>query len=123
MLCFDLSNYESYEKLFSYWLPDMLIKNEPDCLTKSVIAIVGNKSDLERKVKKEQVLEQMEKYHIKQYFEVSAKKDLGVNELFNILVKDILHKIKSNPDLIKSQSENKIPDMKKPQQNERKCCN
>lgn len=101
----------------------MLIKNEPDCLTKSVIAIVGNKSDLERKVKKEQVLEQMEKFGIKQYFETSAKKDSNVNELFNILVKDILHKIKSNPDLIKSQQESKIPDMKKPQQNERKCCN
>jgi len=61
--------------------------------------VIGNKSDLDRKVTKEQVLERMEQYKLKHFIETSAKKDANITEMFNQIVKEILLKIKSEFEL------------------------
>jgi GTPase SAR1 family protein len=82
-------------------------------LTKSIIAVIGNKSDLDHKVKQEQVLEKMEQYKLKHYIETSAKKDDNISQLFGLIIKEILHKIKEDPDLVTSMNEKKVPELKK----------
>lgn len=97
-LVFDVTKQDSFDKLISYWLHDMLLKHEPDALEKMIICVVGNKTDLEdeRQVNREEVEKVLKENKIKNYFETSAKEDTYITECFETLIDEILSKMRGN---------------------------
>ena len=86
LVVYDIANNESFETL-DYWIEE--IKANSQELSKMIL--VGNKCDKEkeRKIQKEDGKAYAKKKQIK-FYEVSAKDGTNVNEVFEILVKDIL---------------------------------
>ena len=82
---YDITYYESFRSIEKFWIP--LFK---DYYCKKFY-LVGNKIDLEeeRKVPKEEVIELANKYNIP-FCEVSAKKYINVNELFEDIINYII---------------------------------
>ena len=84
ILGYDITDYESFQSIERFWIP--LYK---DCYKK--FYLVGNKIDLEeyRKVPKEEAIKLANKYNIP-FCEVSAKRYINVNELFEDIINYII---------------------------------
>ena len=91
LLTFDLTNKESFDRI-DFWVQEL--KNNVG-LNDLYIVLVGNKKDKieDRKVS----YEEAEKYSLDNdfggYFEVSAKTNEGINDLFINVAKGVLNKI------------------------------
>jgi small GTP-binding protein len=86
LLCFDLTNKNSFQKL-DFWME--LIKNNQNEGT--LIWLIGNKSDLVdfKEVKDEEIQSFVLKHQL-QYFNVSSKIGDDVKETFDIFIKQII---------------------------------
>ncbi len=91
ILCFDLSNYESFKSL------PIFIKTIRKIVNKIPIYLVGTKSDLKNVVHEEQILELINAYNIKGYYTTSifdqTKKRIILRELTEYIVKDTHEKL------------------------------
>ena len=88
ILVIDLSDEKGLRKI-DYWLNEYKKNKIDTCDTK--IIVLGNKSDLSRKISEKKVNMEMKKRNLK-YYEVSAKNGKNINEsimdLFNSIIKD-----------------------------------
>lgn len=84
IICFDLTNYDSFEDI-DIWMEE--IKKEK--LDKPIIILVGTKSDLtsSRVITKEEALKKTTQLKLDAYFETSAKTNQGIEDIFNSIVK------------------------------------
>ena len=118
LVVYDIANNESFETL-DYWIEE--IKANSQELSKMIL--VGNKCDKEkeRKIQKEDGKAYAKKKQIK-FYEVSAKDGTNVNEVFEILVKDILKSYSPSENLKKRGS--RMLSVPIPQQHNKKsnCC-
>lgn len=85
LLIFDLTNIESFYAL-NKWLIDIYNGNNNDDL---VIVLVGTKNDLNIIVSNEMIYDFCVKYKL-QYVETSAKNNINVELLFDVIIKNIL---------------------------------
>ena len=83
LIIFDICDKRTFDHL-NYWLQEIEENIGPNNLTKTVI--VGNKSDLEekRQVTREEGKQFALKHSLK-YFEISAKDNIGINDLMTLL--------------------------------------
>lgn len=88
LLVYDLTRRETFEHILT-WLAD--VEKHCDAERRPVIALVGNKSDLEhkRQVSTEEGQEFARRYNLL-FFETSARDGNGVNDLFTDIAKEIL---------------------------------
>jgi small GTP-binding protein len=95
LIVFDLTNRKSFDSV-EEWLRSLNDHGDPDV----VKILVGNKVDLEtkRKIGKEEA-RNLAKKHNMEYFEVSAKEDVAVDEVFETLTDQIAakHKLEDLP--------------------------
>lgn len=103
IICFDLTNYDSFEDI-DIWLEE--IRKEK--LSEPIIVLVGTKSDLvsSRTVSKEVALKKSIHLKLNAYFETSAKTNQGIEDIFNTIIKlfcslNDIDKIKNNYSNIK----------------------
>lgn len=109
IICFDLTNYDSFEDI-DIWMEE--IKKEK--LNSPIIILVGTKSDLtsSRVITKEEALKKITQLKLDAYFETSAKTNQGIEDIFNSIVKlycllnDIDKIKKSKPQTLKNNSSN-----------------
>ena len=87
LLVFDITSVESFT-ILDYWVQQLEERNRLDDIC---MILVGNKSDIKNKptVSKNDINEFISKSGI-QYFEVSAMKDEGIEELFNYAIKETM---------------------------------
>jgi Ras-related protein Rab-5C len=87
ILTYDVSNEKSYESL-NYWIEELKNKVDKD---KLVLCLAGNKCDREVIDKKVHTLtaKNFAEINKMQFFETSAKDDIGIKELFQSLAKKI----------------------------------
>lgn len=92
LIVYDLCDRESYDRA-KYWVSTLLETN----MTKMIIALVGNKVDLEssRTIQKAEAVEYASSQKLL-YAEVSARTGAGLEDLFHLIVKALT----SNPDLV-----------------------
>ena len=114
IIVFDVSNKDTFEKIH-YWVK--AVHDNTDSSKKIKQVIIGNKIDLEneRQVTKEEGEKMACSYSLK-YFETSAKKDIGINEFMQSIIKDIIQeKEKGNEEEINEniKLEKKIDEEKK----------
>ncbi|MCQ2817577.1 MAG: GTP-binding protein, partial [archaeon] len=87
LLVFDLTNLESFEKIL-YWY-SQIEKNKT--ISKVVICLCGNKSDLENNIKvSPQEIEKIKKDYNVNYFQASAKTGKNVVSCFAFLIEELL---------------------------------
>jgi len=90
LICFDLSNPKSLESVY-YWIDEMSnnCNNERQNI---VLALAGNKCDLDDTLKKITYITANEVAEKNQmiYYETSARTGEGVHEIFNDMVKGII---------------------------------
>ena len=86
ILVFDINNEDSFELLRSW-----ILEINDNCLENTVKILIGNKSDLPRKVEANTANALAVKHKMK-YFETSARNKLNVNEVFNNLCRDVISK-------------------------------
>lgn len=84
IIVFDLSNPKTLDNV-GYWLSE-LSQQQDDC----IIVLVGNKSDLPRKVPHEMILNIMNTSRINKYLETSAKSGFAIDQLFTGIA-EMLH--------------------------------
>ena len=77
LFVFDLNNRNSFNNLRIRWL-DIISNSGMECL----FFLIGNKSDLERNVEDEDVINLLMEYDDVEYFKISAKNNEGLDELF-----------------------------------------
>ena len=90
LLMYDITNRKTFERI-NFWLKEIKEHNKIEDL---FVCLVGNKLDLEDK--REVSTEEGENYAKEnnlQFFEVSAKSGIGVDELFNKVIKGAMNKI------------------------------
>ena len=87
LLVFDITSVESFT-ILDYWVQQLEQRNRIDDIC---MILVGNKSDIKNKptVSKNDINTYISKYGI-QYFEVSAIKNEGIEELFNYAIKETM---------------------------------
>jgi len=86
---FDLTRYKTLINIEKEWLP--MFKNDgKDAINK---VLVGNKCDLGKTIQEDEIRRICGKYHMK-YFEVSAKTNKNVNELYKFIKKQIFERVK-----------------------------
>lgn len=83
IIVFDLNNYDSFKDL-EFWMEE--IRNNT---TNILCYLVGNKSDLEKKVESIEIEEFIIKHKINNYIEISAKNNININNLFNNILSKI----------------------------------
>ena len=87
-LCvFDLSNQDSLKSVVSH-----IRDSRQYCEDYATIVLIGNKSDLNNHVSEEDIEYVCEEYNVC-YFEVSAKLNRNVSEMFEAVIKKVLYKI------------------------------
>ena len=115
LLIYDVSKRKSLEKI-EFWLEEIKSYNKIEELC---IYLVGNKIDLNDK--REITTEEGQKYaedHNINYYEVSAKTGININDLFNDIIKGSINKLNiEDKDKIVAQL-----DSKKIQKRKKKCC-
>ena len=87
ILVYDITRKESYDELKEYWIDEIKENTNPD----TILALIGNKSDLYEfeEVKKKEGMELAKE--IGAIFKLtSAKNNVGIEELFEIIGKQIL---------------------------------
>ena len=95
LLMYDITNRKTFERI-NFWLKEIKEHNKIEDL---FVCLVGNKLDLEEK--REVSTEEGENYAKEnnlQFFEVSAKSGIGVDELFSKVIKGAMNKIFSTND-------------------------
>ena len=120
LLTFDLSNKDSFSRL-DYWVEEL----KDNIGTKDIyIVLVGNKKDKkEREVSYEEAQKYAEDNNFGGYFEVSAKKNEGIDELFLDVAKGVLKKIiNNNQDENNNSIQLSLTDTKLHKQKDRACC-
>ena len=120
LLTFDLSNKDSFSRL-DYWVEEL----KDNIGTKDIyIVLVGNKKDKkEREVSYEEAQKYAEDNNFGGYFEVSAKKNEGIDELFLDVTKGALKKIiNNNQDENNNSIQLSLTDTKLHKQKDRACC-
>ena len=120
LLTFDLSNKDSFSRL-DYWVEEL----KDNIGTKDIyIVLVGNKKDKkEREVSYEEAQKYAEDNNFGGYFEVSAKKNEGIDELFLDVTKGALKKIiNSNQDENNNSIQLSLTETKLSKQKDRACC-
>jgi small GTP-binding protein len=89
-LCvFDLNDHESLLSIEEY-ITDAKLR----CPSYAIVALVGNKKDLPRKIPTEDIQELVQKYNLC-YFEVSSKTGENIEAMFYEITRFILNKIQS----------------------------
>ena len=120
LLTFDLSKKDSFSRL-DYWVEEL----KDNIGTKDIyIVLVGNKKDKkEREVSYEEAQKYAEDNNFGGYFEVSAKKNEGIDELFLDVTKGALKKIiNSNQDENNNSIQLSLTETKLSKQKDRACC-
>ena len=120
LLTFDLSKKDSFSRL-DYWVEEL----KDNIGTKDIyIVLVGNKKDKkEREVSYEEAQKYAEDNNFGGYFEVSAKKNEGIDELFLDVAKGVLKKIiNNNQDENNNSIQLSLTDTKLHKQKDRACC-
>ncbi|KAL4501421.1 hypothetical protein ABPG72_021228 [Tetrahymena utriculariae] len=89
LLVFDISELETFDKI-EYWIQDL--QKDAD-LTKVIMVLVGNKSDLDekRKVDFQTAQKKAQEYQI-EYIETSAKTNSNVDQVFEMIVRKVIDK-------------------------------
>ena len=89
IIVYDVTNEESYKNL-DYWLGELKKNRE----LSSVISVVGNKSDLDKKVGSSDCKKRFgaDKFG---YFETSAKTSENVKSMFGYMLREILKNVRS----------------------------
>ena len=80
---FDISRPESFNR------SEFFVKSIYDCCDEIPLVLIGNKCDLDHNVNDEDINELAQKYNM-EYFEVSCKKDINVQQSFNYLIYEII---------------------------------
>ncbi|KAJ3449901.1 ras-related protein rab-5c [Anaeramoeba flamelloides] len=119
-IVYDVTSYDSFERAKD-WVNELRSEGSPD----AKIMLIGNKIDLERIVKKEEVMEYVKKEQLL-YHECSAKSGVGVRDAFFELTKSIPIEMEDIPidDIEYSESDDEIRIDKKRNKNNNKngCC-
>ena len=86
LLVFDISLKRTFD-LLPFWIEQLKQKRNLDDLN---LFLVGNKKDLEkmRQVENTDIQKFIEENGIKKYFEVSALENIGIDEMFEHIVKE-----------------------------------
>lgn len=105
LLVFDITEKKSFERV-AYWYNQLKNNTKIEDL---YVVLVGNKKDneAERKVTVEEINEYSKKNNIK-YFEVSAKSNIGINNLFDNAFKSTLKKVIEKSEDAESENDDKI---------------
>ncbi len=93
LLLYDINDRKTFLDL-NKWIIDIyeICKKE-----EISIILVGNKIDLERNVKKDEIIQFAEKYGFQQ-FEVSAKNGINIDLIFEKISKEMIDKLKTEDD-------------------------
>ena len=96
ILTYDVTNEKSFESL-NYWIEELSNKIDQD---KIILCLAGNKADCDSNEKKVQYSQakQVAEDHNMIFFETSAKKDIGIKDLFSTLGKKIYDKKNTKQD-------------------------
>jgi small GTP-binding protein len=86
-IVFDISDEKTFDNL-KYWLID--VEKYCDQINKPIVYIVGNKNDLIRQVTYNDA-KKFADTHGTKYFEVSAKNNSNINDVFNEILNDYLN--------------------------------
>ncbi len=84
LICFDLTNIYSYNNI-DLWLKEI----NKEKLINPIIILVGTKADLDksRAIGKEEAQEKAKLLNFYAYYETSAKNNVGINDIFNDIIK------------------------------------
>ena len=105
IIVFSVDNRKSFQLANDDWL--RFIKEETLDIEKKVIFLVANKIDLEKREVKREEAEEYAKRNKMNYFEISARKGIGVKEIFNQMYKDVYDLYKNSTINYSKNSENK----------------
>ena len=94
ILVFDLSDRHTF-----FNLKDWKSKIDSKCSEKNIGILVGNKSDLDKEVSKDEITEFVKDNDLI-YIETSAKKNINVDTIFTLLVNEIYNKFVVKEDMI-----------------------
>ena len=88
-ITYDVTNKESFDKIY-YWIKT--VKEHISKENNTKIVLIGNKIDLkqERQISEEEGKKMAQDYNLN-YYETSAKENIGINELMKDVIKDILN--------------------------------
>ena len=101
--------YEITNKISFQFLKNLIKTVKGEAQNNAPIALVGNKVDCEdrREVTKEEGKKLAEEYNL-HFFECSAKEGTNINEVFDVLVKEIMKNYKeTGKKLVKEKTKNK----------------
>ena len=122
LLIYDISNKKSFERV-DFWLKELKENNK---INELFICLVGNKIDLEdKRVISTEEGEKYAKENNMKFFEVSAKRGKGIDELFDEAIKGSLDKVlvvnekEEGDDKVRLSSFLEKEEFK---QNNRRCC-
>eukprot|EP00301_Raphidiophrys_heterophryoidea_P020033 c4829_g1_i3.p1 GENE.c4829_g1_i3~~c4829_g1_i3.p1 ORF type:complete len:130 (+),score=13.12 c4829_g1_i3:428-817(+) len=113
IVCFDLTNPESWNKV-KFWVQE-LSRHEPECK----IFIVGTKRDLissdnDTAIPRFEIDAYRKSISAIGFFQTSAKSDMGVNELFSAVAGTYVHRVEDHlpqqfrPIAVKQASQSKL---------------
>ena len=117
IIVYDISNIDSFEKL-DYWIEQIKTNSQEN--TKMIL--FGNKIDLEdqRQVSKSEGEEYAKKININ-FFEVSAKEGININEAFEYFIKEVLSNYFNSENYIKRKSKMLSVSIQEPKK-KNSCC-
>uniref|UniRef100_A0A6G3MJ03 GTP-binding protein YPTC5 (Trinotate prediction) n=1 Tax=Henneguya salminicola TaxID=69463 RepID=A0A6G3MJ03_HENSL len=88
VLCFDITNLTSFERI-DRWRNDFLVASNPPDPNNYPFFLASTKNDLESKIVDETRISRWCDNKIP-YMETSAKKDIGVKELFELIAEEFV---------------------------------
>ena len=121
LLVFDLTTKSSFT-ILNYWIEQLEQKKR---LEDVCLILVGNKSDLEDQIKvtQEEIEAFTNQYKMK-YFEVSALKNEGIDELFKYGIEETLKLLQNKSEKEKGKKNERISHISQNNNEEKgKCCN
>ena len=117
LFIFAYDNKDSFEHM-QMWLNSC--KDNISIIENIPIFLIGNKYDVENKQIKDNLIENLEKRNgIEEYIKTSAKKNIGIEELFNKLAEKVYEQNKKD---IKPKQKNAMLFKDKGQKRKKKCC-
>ena len=122
LITYDVTNKESFDKIY-YWVKT--VKKNINDKNNTKIVLIGNKIDLkeEREISEDDGKRIAKDYNIN-YYETSAKENIGINELMKDLIKDILNsrlKIKNEKENDNNNDKIQLEQTKTKNENECSC--
>ncbi|KAL7717608.1 Uncharacterized protein QTN25_005006 [Entamoeba marina] len=87
LLCYSITDKTSYVDIFNYYTKS----KQENISTQTLYVLVGTKLDIdfEREVATEKAKEYATKNHM-EFIELSSKDDIGCNELYNVVMKELI---------------------------------